>query len=85
MELITQMELLDETNFLIWYDDLGGAMTSAFINNFLTLQQKYPFLKESNMGLVRARGWLGVNEGHHLNGLIGSMNIQNLIHHIANL
>lgn len=86
MEFITKFDMVDENNFLIWYDDLGNDMTKAFIDNFFALQKKLPFLSEKkNIGLLRARGWLGVNEYHHLNGLIGSMDVEKLIQSLSDL
>ena len=78
--------MLDKDNFLIWYDDLGGdltnnaTMTKAFISNFFTLQKRFPHLDErTNLGLVIAGGWIGTNEWRHLNGIISSMNVPELI------
>jgi hypothetical protein len=86
MDLMMKYNMLDKENFLIWYDDLGGdmeqnaTMTKAFISNFYTLQEKFPFLDaDKNIGMVVAGGWIGVHEWRHLNGIISSMNVRELI------
>jgi hypothetical protein len=86
MDYLIKFDLLDPNNFLVWYDDLGGGMTSAFINNFYTLQKKFPFLDDKkNIGIIKARGWLGTNEYHHSNGLISSLDVRDLLQTFASL
>ena len=86
MDFIIKFDMLDRDNFLIWYDDLGGeldqnsTMTKAFISNFFALQKKFPFLDQRvNLGVVVAGGWIGTNEFRHLNGIISSLNVPQLI------
>ena len=79
MEQIIENDLLDPENFVIWYDDLDELMTISFERNFLALKKKFSFLKDENIGTISIRGWLGVNEDYHVNGIISSMNVENLL------
>jgi len=79
LDMILQLDLLDHRHFFLWYDDLGGDMSKGFFSNFMRLKQHFPFLGKDNIALVRVNGWLGENEGEHLNGIISTFNLTRIL------
>lgn len=72
-EMIKKYDLLNEEEFIIIWDDLGGIMTEAFNKIWNQLYSKYQ--DRVFMQLVQVRGWLGINEYLHTIGIIAKLNI----------
>ena len=67
--MLERHDLLDSGGFIMVWDDLGGAMTDAFIEIWERLRGRFDLPDESlRLGLVR--GWLGVHEPPHLVGIV---------------
>ncbi len=67
--MLIKYDLIDPDEFIFIWDDLGGAMTTAFMNIFELLSKKYD-LEPTDGFIIPLRGWLGVNEPHHNVGII---------------
>jgi len=77
---LLRYDLIDHSTFFLLYNALGNDMTKAFAKIFLTLQEKFPVLDEDkNIKLLRVRNWLGTNEGHALNGMISTFDLNQLM------
>ena len=66
---------LDE-DFILYYDDLGGeAMRTIFFDIASDIHKKR---KNTSSALVEVNGWLGQHEHAHLNGIVTSLNLQEI-------
>jgi hypothetical protein len=80
MSFLMDYNLIDTSNFFFMYNSLGNDMSKAFAKIFLLLQKKVPTLNtKKNIKLLRVRNWLGINEGHALNGMISTLDLDQLI------
>jgi len=79
LDMLIKLKLFNEKHFILWYDDLGGTMTTAFFANFLKLRQVFPQLTPHNVALVEVSGWLGENENKHLNGFISNLDVVQIL------
>jgi hypothetical protein len=68
-KMIEKYRLLNDNEFVIAWDDLGGLMTISFIRIFAEIRKRYR-LQRRNGFLTHCRGWLGVNEPEHAIGII---------------
>lgn len=68
-KMIEKYALLDNDEFLIFWDDLGGEMTESFNKISTNLMDKYPQNKIEKL-ILPLRGWLGINEYKHEIGII---------------
>jgi len=68
-KMIQKYKLLNNDEFIIMWDDLGGEMTISFMKIWFELKRKYN-LRKKNMFMINLRGWLGVNEAYHTYGVI---------------
>jgi hypothetical protein len=67
--MLKKYDLIDYTNFMILWDDLGGRMTRSFIDIYNDLRLQYD-LEPQNVALNRYWGWLGQGEHKHLIGVL---------------
>lgn len=80
LDMLIKLKLFNEKHFILWYDDLGGSMSTAFFSNFLRLkQQLFPHLTANNIALVEVSGWLGENEFKHMNGFISNLDVVQIL------
>lgn len=71
-------------NFILYYDDLNFQkprnikenMTDAFFIIAKELQKNYTNI---NVALLKVNGWLGNNEYKHVNGIITTLNLKEII------
>ena len=68
-EMIAKYELLNPSEFVILWDDLGGDMSLSFLRIWSHLKRSHN-LKNRNRVVCRCRGWLGTNEPMHEVGII---------------
>lgn len=68
-EMIKKYALLDNDQFVMVWDDLGGIMTDAWRTIFKDIQQQHN-LPDNAATLAQLRGWLGVHEYLHIIGII---------------
>jgi hypothetical protein len=71
--MIKSYELLDADEFLFVWDDLGDEMTTSFMQIWHELRQKYNLRSKSKL-IISLRGWIGINEGRHLIGIVMKVN-----------
>lgn len=67
--MLDKYNLIDEQEFIMVWDDLGGQMSEKFLIIFNHLKEKFN-LTEENKRLVDVYGWLGNNESKHTIGVI---------------
>lgn len=67
--MLKKYELINFDNFVMVWDDLGGAMTTAFLEIYDDMKKRYNLNKRS-AALNWYRGWLGQYEPAHLVGVI---------------
>lgn len=68
-KMLEKYDLIDSNEFIFIWDDLGGAMTDAFMQIFDILRTKNQ-LQEYQGFVVQLRGWLGTHIHHHNIGII---------------
>ncbi len=71
-EMIERYKLLNEDEFVMIWDDLGGEMTISFIRIWSRIRDRYGPHKPRKL-VTQCRGWLGVNEPEHIIGIITSI------------
>jgi len=69
-------DYLDE-DFILYYDDLGNeAMRYVFLDIATDIHKKRP---NTTSALLEVNGWLGQHEHAHLNGIVTSLNIGQIL------
>ena len=69
-------DFLDD-DFILYYDDLGNeAMRHIFFDIATDIHKKRP---NTTSALLEVNGWLGQHEHAHLNGIITSLNIDQIL------
>jgi len=68
-------DALDE-DFILYYDDLGNnTMRSVFLEIAQDIRTRR---KDTSSAFVEVNGWLGQHEHVHLNGIVTSLNLQEI-------
>jgi hypothetical protein len=73
-EMIKKYKLLNEKEFVMIWDDLGGQMTTSFMRIWADLSRQRN-LDNTNKAITLCRGWLGINEHKHTIGIIASFSL----------
>jgi hypothetical protein len=69
-------DFLDD-DFILYYDDLGNeAMRHVFLDIATDIHRKRP---NTTSAFIEVNGWLGQHEHRHLNGIITSLNIGQIL------
>lgn len=73
-EMLKKYELIDKNGFIIFWDDLGGEMTDAFVKIIKQLRSLNE-VSIRNCFILSLNGWIGEHEKKHNIGIISNLNL----------